>query len=180
MVLTDIEQMTLQRAQMFCIAAHGALKQTRKYTGEPYHVHPLEVASLLQAHASFYSVDMLVAAMLHDVVEDTGIELNTIDAYFGRMVMSYVADLTDLTCLEDGNRAERKRIDNLRISQAKPNSKTIKLCDIIDNLRGVLESPDKDFVAMYYAEKREQLKYLKDGDPTLYNIAHSLAHGWKA
>ena len=59
------------RALAFCMAAHAGVGQVRKYTGEPYAVHPIAVAALVRAYVPDASEEMLIAALLHDVVEDT-------------------------------------------------------------------------------------------------------------
>ena len=57
----------IQKALLFATEAHG--KQVRKYTGEPYIVHPVEVMSIVKSVVS--DEEVLAAALLHDVVEDT-------------------------------------------------------------------------------------------------------------
>ena len=61
----------VRRAFAFAKAAHEAVGQMRKYTGEPYIVHPVEVADIVQTVA--HTEVMLAAALLHDTVEDTGV-----------------------------------------------------------------------------------------------------------
>ena len=60
---------------MFAIEAHG--DQRRKYTGEPYVVHPIQVADILEKEVEA-TTEMLAAAILHDVVEDTPVTLRDI------------------------------------------------------------------------------------------------------
>jgi (p)ppGpp synthase/HD superfamily hydrolase len=164
-----------ERAKAFCIAAHCAVGQKRKYTGEDYYHHPFEVADLVLAHAAHISDAMLIAAVLHDVVEDTQVPLSVIDEQFGPIVAAYVEQLTDVSKPEDGNRRARKAIDRAHTAAASPAAKTIKLADLISNTRSIVER-DPKFAATYLKEKRLLLQVLREGDPALYKIADALAY----
>ena len=59
----------VRRAFAFAKAAHEAVGQLRKYTSDPYIVHPTEVADIVQTVA--HTEVMVAAALLHDTVEDT-------------------------------------------------------------------------------------------------------------
>lgn len=162
------------RAYAFCIAAHAAVGQKRKYTGEPYALHPIEVSKLIEEKVVGATEEMLIAALLHDVVEDTAITLDLIAAQFGLIVASYVEQLTDVSRPQDGNRAARKALDCAHLADASPEAKTIKLADLISNSRSIREH-DPEFAKVYLAEKRELLKVLQEGDPTLFKMALELS-----
>ena len=115
-------------------------------------------------------VDMICAALLHDVVEDTAITAHEISEIFGKQVGLYVSELTEISQPEDGNRAKRKAIDRERIANAHPHSKTIKLADMICNLRDIVEH-DPKFAQVYIEEKEALLTVLTDGEPELYALA---------
>ena len=69
---------------MFAIAAHKAVGQKRKYTGDDYIVHPAEVAHIVdQVPGS--TDEMVAAAWLHDVVEDTGVDITEYDPTFAKV-----------------------------------------------------------------------------------------------
>jgi (p)ppGpp synthase/HD superfamily hydrolase len=161
-------------ARYFCIAAHSATGQVRKYTGEPYFEHPMQVAQILKVHVPTVTDEMLAAAFLHDVVEDTEVPLSLIVTMFGPIVGAYVEQLTDVSRPEDGNRARRKAIDREHTAKASPEAKTIKLADLISNTRSIV-ARDPDFAVTYLAEKRQLLQVLTEGDPVLYRIATDLA-----
>lgn len=165
----------IREAEVFSIAAHAAVGQKRKYTGEPYHLHPFEVAARV-SETEYCTEEMIVAALLHDVVEDTQVSLDLIARQFGIIVAMYVEQLTDVSKPEDGNRAARKAIDLAHTAGASPEDKTIKLADLISNSRSILEH-DPEFAKVYLAEKRALLEVLTEGDPTLYRIAYDIAHG---
>ena len=63
-------------------AKNAHMGQTRKYTGEPYIVHPSAVAELLRLNYKECTEEMYMAALLHDTVEDCGVSLNEIDNIF--------------------------------------------------------------------------------------------------
>ena len=164
----------VERAQLFATAAHAAINQKRKYTGEDYINHPAEVVSILRCHSN-PTPEQVAAAWLHDVVEDTSVSLELISGIFGDDVASLVEQLTDISKPEDGNRMERKRIDREHASKCSPAAADIKLCDIISNTKSIV-ARDKEFAKVYLAEKRLLLQVLKHGSPTLLKIAEELAN----
>lgn len=153
----------------FATEAHT--RQVRKYTGEDYINHPIEVMNIVKTVP--HTEDMFCAALLHDVVEDCGVMLTEILDIFGAEVCYMVNDLSDFSCPEDGNRAKRKEIDRRWIEAADRNSKTIKLADLISNSKSILEH-DKDFAKVYIREKELLLEVLTEGDPTLYAQAKDI------
>lgn len=169
--------MTLsEKAYMFALAAHSAVGQKRKYTGEDYIHHPVEVANLVWQ--VYGNEEMLAAAYLHDVVEDTNVSLELIEAEFGRCVAVLVEGLTDISKPEDGNRGARKEIDRLHTAKTSPACKTIKLADLISNTRSIVKH-DRDFAKVYVKEKEALLEVLTEGDPKLYEEAVSLVKSAK-
>jgi hypothetical protein len=163
----------VQKAQEFATRKHAEINHVRKYTGEPYIVHPAEVVEIVQ------SVDhtecMLAAAWLHDTVEDTNTTIAEIEQEFGSAVMLYVKGLTDISKPEDGNRKIRKTIDRIHLSKQHPNTMTIKLADLISNSHSIIEE-DPGFAKVYLEEKRLLLGVLQDGDQTLWQRAHNIAY----
>ena len=147
--------------------------QKRKYTGEPYIVHPFAVAGLVASVTD--DTDMVIASLLHDVVEDTHIELQTIVGIFGRRIAGMVEDLTDVSRPSDGNRAKRKEIDRQHTAASSPEAKTIKLADLIDNTKSIWAF-DKNFAVRYMAEKKRLLEVLTEGDGKLYALAESMVN----
>jgi len=161
----------IRRAELFAAAAHMAVGQVRKYTGEPYYVHPRDVAYIVE-HAGGDD-NMIAAAHLHDVVEDTDITLQQIQDFFGADIADLVGWLTDVSKPTDGNRAERKAIDRAHTAQASVRAKTIKLADLISNTRSIVEHDEK-FARVYLEEKRLLLtEALHDADPVLLERAWS-------
>lgn len=156
------------RADRFADAAHSAVGQVRKYTGEPYISHPRAVASLV---LTVTDDDVtLAAALLHDTVEDTAVTLEDIEREFGADVAQLVENLSDVSLPEDGNRRVRKEIDRMHTAKADRRAKTIKLADLIENTRSIV-AHDLNFARIYLHEKARLLEVLMDGDPTLYQLA---------
>lgn len=152
----------LAKAIQFAVTAHG--EQKRKYTGEPYVTHPLAVMRIVQGVP--HTTEMLVAAVLHDVVEDTPVELVEIKEEFGPVVATYVDGLTDISRPEDGNRATRKALDRAHTADQPAEVQTIKLADLIHNTASIAEF-DPSFYKVYKQEKIKLLKILTKGDRTL-------------
>lgn len=96
--MTELEKKALQ----FAKKAHTG--QFRKYTGEPYIVHPVEVANLVRDYAHTCHESMYCAALLHDTVEDTNTTIEDIRREFGDIITVFVEGLTDVSKPEAGNR----------------------------------------------------------------------------
>ena len=157
--------MTLEdRARTFATAAHAAVGQLRKYTHEPYWVHPAEVAATVKTVA--HTEAMVAAAYLHDVVEDTGVTLELVRAEFGDEVATLVGWLTDVSRPDHGNRAARKAVDRAHTASAPAEAQTVKLADLMSNTRSIVEH-DPEFAKVYLAEKRALLEVMTKGDPEL-------------
>jgi (p)ppGpp synthase/HD superfamily hydrolase len=156
----------VQKAQVFAIAAHSAVQQKRKYTGEPYIVHPAEVAKIV-ASVPGSTPDMVAAAWLHDVVEDTGCTFTDIHMAFGIDIATLVGWLTDVSKPEDGNRAVRKAKDRAHTAEAPAEAQTIKLADLISNSKSIM-AHDPAFAKTYLEEKRLLLAVMTKGDPGLH------------
>ena len=152
------------RARDFATAAHAAVGQLRKYTFEPYIVHPAEVAAIVEEYGG--TPEMIAAAWLHDVVEDTGVTSELIRAEFGDHVADLVGWLTDVSRPDHGNRAQRKAVDRAHTASAPAAAQTIKLADLICNTRSIVEH-DPKFAETYLAEKRQLLEVMTKGDARL-------------
>lgn len=161
--------MTLvDRATVFATAAHAAVGQTRKYTGEPYIVHPIEVASIVKEAGGTEA--MIAAALLHDVLEDTDVTFDLLIEQFGSEVAELVLWLTDISKPEDGNRSTRKALDRQHSAAAPAEAQTVKVADLISNTRSIV-AHDLNFAKVYLEEKRLLLNILTKANPNLLTIA---------
>jgi len=124
-------------------AAKKHTNQKRKGSdGQPYINHPLEVASLLTNVGDVNDVDIIVAGLLHDTVEDCGVSYEEIEERFGKTVAGYVTEVTDDKSLP---KAERKRLQVEHAPHLSHGAKQIKLADKISNIRDVTENPPADW-----------------------------------
>ena len=115
--------------------------QLRKYTGEPYIVHPVRVAI---AAASFMATaepfktcppaDFIAAAFLHDVLEDTTYPAEYIEDRCGQNVLRIVRELTNPSKGSTASRAQRKQQDRYHLACVSPEAKALKMLDRTDNV----------------------------------------------
>ncbi|MDB6063756.1 MAG: bifunctional diphosphokinase/guanosine-3,5-bis(diphosphate) 3-diphosphatase [Verrucomicrobiaceae bacterium] len=132
----------VRRAYFYAEQAHVG---QRRRTGEPYVTHPLAVAGILaEMHMDHQS---LMAAMLHDVIEDTGISKAALGAQFGDAVAELVDGVSKLTQIEFQSRAEAQAENFQKMAMAMAKDIRVilvKLADRLHNMRtlGVLK-PDK-------------------------------------
>lgn len=150
------------KAVQFATEAHG--DQLRKYHGTPYISHPLAVADIVKSVP--HTEEMLVAAVLHDVVEDTPVTIEQIFEEFGDKVGELVHYLTDVSKPEDGNRAYRKQLDAEHNAKGPAEAQTIKVADLIHNSSDIA-SHDPKFWKTYRVEKLNTLNLLEKADATL-------------
>jgi (p)ppGpp synthase/HD superfamily hydrolase len=151
-----------KEALEFARKAHEG--QQRKYTNEPYIEHPQRVANIVSTVP--HTEEMICAAYLHDVVEDTPVSHEDIEKRFGKKVARLVHELTDEYMKEDYpdlNRKERKKRETTRQAEMSPEAKTIKLADVIDNTRDIIKH-DKGFARRYIPEMEALVESLQGGN----------------
>ena len=149
-------------AVLFGSEAHNG--QFRKYTDNkvPYFNHPLGVARIISAAG--FRAEMIAAALLHDVVEDTEVTADQIREKFGDEVARLVLEVTDVSKPTDGNRQARKAIDRAHLAQGSAEGQTIKCADMIVNTADIVKN-DPKFAKVYLVEIAETLKVLDKADP---------------
>ncbi len=165
-------QKELNEILHFAAIAHQG--QTRKYTGEPYIVHPIAVANKVAEIGG--SMEMQAAAYLHDVLEDTDVSVDELGQFLfctvaikdsAEDILDMVIDLTDVfesAKYPDLNRKTRKAKEADRLSRASADAQTVKYCDLFDNTLSITEY-DPKFSKVYLKEKAVLLEAMKDGDP---------------
>lgn len=159
----------ITRAKEFATLKHEG--QLRKYTYEPYIVHPLEVAEMVAWAGG--SVEDIVAALLHDTVEDTDTTNEEIEEVFGLDVAVKVGFLTDQIPLVAGNRKVRKRLEADRMKMASSGTATVKVADLISNTKTIVKY-DRGFARVYLLEKEYALTKLTHADSRLWALAKNL------
>jgi (p)ppGpp synthase/HD superfamily hydrolase len=112
------------------------------------------------------SPEVVAAAVLHDTLEDTDTTVEELQKRFGPTVASLVSELTDeytKTAYPHLNRSQRKTLEAGRLAEASQSAKLIKLCDLIDNTRSIVEH-DPDFATVYLREKAAVLEAMGYGE----------------
>jgi GTP diphosphokinase / guanosine-3',5'-bis(diphosphate) 3'-diphosphatase len=108
----------------------------------PYINHPIEVMQLLWDVGGVRDINVLLAALLHDTLEDTQTSPDEIRQLFGEEVLSLVQEVTDDKRLD---KAERKRLQIEKAPHKSPGAKLIKLSDKCCNVHDLVGSPPKDW-----------------------------------
>jgi len=120
-------------------AAERHVAQRRKGGDDiPYINHPIEVAHIIAQEGKVTTPSILMAALLHDTVEDTDTTIEEVEARFGPVVAGLVAEVTDDKRL---TKVERKRLQVETASKKSHGAKIIKLADKTANLRDILNKP---------------------------------------
>lgn len=122
-----------ERALRFAIEKHGS--QMRRGSEVPYVTHLVHVAHIVARHGG--DEEMVAAALLHDVIEDTPVELDELEDLFGRRVAGIVSDVTEEKKILDPDDRRRHTVDSLRTVGAP--SRTVKAADVLHNMRTTLQ-----------------------------------------
>ena len=128
--------------QALNFAAQKHRDQKRKDNQTPYINHPIAVAHILLAEAGVADEAVLMAALLHDTVEDTDATFEEIEQHFGQCVRDIVAEVTDDKTLPKAVR-KQQQIDHA--SHLSDRARLIKLADKTANLRDIATSPPNDW-----------------------------------
>jgi GTP diphosphokinase / guanosine-3',5'-bis(diphosphate) 3'-diphosphatase len=100
------------------------------------------VAELVASALAEPDTNLIIAALLHDTVEDAEVTKEELVETFGSDVADLVMEVTDDKSLP---KAERKRLQIVHASQLSVRAQVIKLADKISNLRSILASPPTDW-----------------------------------
>jgi len=163
---------------------HG--DQTRKYTGDPYWYHLLNVANLL------YSDDkrhLVVTGLAHDLYEDTDTTPSQLynaiiscgyGSAYAVLVHTQVTELTDVytsKAFPNLNRAQRKELEATRLGYTSIAAQNVKLADMCDNSSSILEH-DPSFAEVYLKEKQNILSEISFSSVSkqLYKLCKELTH----
>ncbi|MFW6286199.1 MAG: RelA/SpoT family protein [Nanoarchaeota archaeon] len=136
---TDFDINQIKKAYEFAKEHHGNQK---RYSGDLYLTHPIEVSKIIYNFG--LGTASIIAALLHDVVEDTNVKLEDIKKHFGDEIEILVDGLTKINTFTENR--EEKNIEALRkilIASTKDiRVLIIKLCDRLHNLRTLNELPE--------------------------------------
>lgn len=126
---------TVLQAAVFAAEKHKF--QTRKADSSSYIVHPLGVANILMK-AGVTDSNVIIAAILHDTVEDTDTTIEELKDLFGEQIASIVDEVTDDKTLSKG---ERKKAQIEHIRHVSVGAKLVKLADKLYNCLDLLRLP---------------------------------------
>ena len=146
-------------AANFAAQKHAAQKR-KGAAAEPYINHPLEVAGLVSTAIAEPDTNLIIAALLHDVVEDCGVSKEELAAKFGSDVAYLVMEVTDDKSLPE---AERKRLQVVNAPQKSVRAQAIRLADKISNMRAILSSPPADWTMERKRDYFQWAKQVVDG-----------------
>jgi (p)ppGpp synthase/HD superfamily hydrolase len=152
-------------AAQFAAAKHGT--QQRKGTGRPYTDHLYRVAGAVAERVNAVnalSENLVVAALLHDTLEDTAATKEEISQKFGYDVLEYVVAMTKPK--DDRPRKVRNAEYFGKLKTAPVVVKILKMIDRLDNL-GEVENMDPGFIKKYCEESLDLLKAVGDADAAL-------------
>ena len=147
----------LEKALEFAIKAHEG--QVRKGTNTPYIVHPLEAAYIVDKLTD--DMDVVAAAVLHDVVEDAGVTVKELKELFGERVARFVEAVSeDRSNDEDASLTwkERKLKTITEISRGPREVKLVAMGDKLSNMRAIYRDYMEigDQVFNRFNEKRKE------------------------
>lgn len=149
-------------------AAEKHASQRRKgAAAEPYINHLLEVAELVSS-VQPVNTNLIIAALLHDTVEDAGVSKEEVIQMFGGDVADLVMEVTDDKSL---TKAERKHLQIVHAPQLSVRAQVIKLADKISNLRGIIISQPADWSDQrkreYFGWAKKVVDGLSEPNPVL-------------
>lgn len=138
-VMSENPIVRLARAYRFAAQAHVNEKRKGERQ-EPYINHLVEVAELVAGATDGDDIDLIVAALMHDTVEDTQVTPADLTREFGPRVAALVAEVTDDRTLPQ---AERKRLQVEHAPHLSRDAQIIKLADKTSNVRDIAASPPR-------------------------------------
>jgi guanosine-3',5'-bis(diphosphate) 3'-pyrophosphohydrolase len=125
--------------QAIAVAADKHRNQRRMDAdASPYINHPIALANVLANEGGVTDETVLIAAILHDTIEDTETTAEELTAIFGETITTIVLEVTDDKALP---KAERKRLQIEHAPTISAAAKLVKLADKICNLRDIAASP---------------------------------------
>lgn len=163
--------MMKQLMTALAFAADKHKNQRRKDAeASPYINHPIALANLLLNEAGVEDQRVLIAAVLHDTIEDTDTTEQELVRHFGKDVADIVLEVTDDKSLP---KAERKRLQIEHAAHISRRAKLVKLADKICNLRDIAASPPADWSI---ERKREYFDWAKSVVDELRGVHPGLEH----
>jgi GTP pyrophosphokinase len=152
-MVADDDARRLEQAYQFAAAAHAG---QRRDEGTPFIDHPVAVVSILWSELGCRDIDILVAGLTHDVLEDCPeLPRDIVAGIVGPRADELVSHVTKQPA-EDSFRAQRDRDYLDALHRAAPEVRLLKLADRIHNLRSIPLSPDRDKARRYLQVSRDE------------------------
>lgn len=155
------------KASFFAAEKHRA--QRRKGDNSPYINHPLGVAWILWNEGQVHHPTAIIAAILHDTVEDTDATLQEITEHFGEAVAHVVGEVTDDKRL---SKVTRKRLQVEHAKHASEHARCVKLADKLYNLRDLLQVPPRGWarsrITGYFLWSMQVVRVIADQHTNTY------------
>ncbi|XP_033326814.1 metazoan SpoT homolog-1 [Megalopta genalis] len=161
--IVEVPNSELLTLIMKCVnfAAIKHKDQRRKDPAEtPYINHPIGVANILIEEGNIYDPAVILAALLHDTVEDTDVTFDLLEAQFGKEVSDIVKEVTDDKSL---SKAERKRLQIENAPKRSYKAKLVTLADKLHNLRDLEKTVPKGWTQERVKEYYKWAKAVIDG-----------------
>ena len=159
-------------------AAHAHRDQRRKGAdATPYIGHPIALARILAVEGGIVDPVVIVAALLHDTIEDCGVTPDELSARFGAEVAGIVGEVTDDKTLP---KARRKELQVEHAAHVSPGAKLVKLADKIANVRDIGQRPPADWSDERRQEYADWAKRVVDrlrGTHSILEVVFDQAHG---
>jgi len=161
-----------ESALMYACTLHFG--QIRKGNGSPYITHPLAVAALVAEFGG--DEDQVIAALLHDVLEDCDVGVESVQARYGAEVAEMVLSCSDTTVRPKPPWRPRKEAYLRSLAAVPPRAKLVIAADKLHNLQCILHDLERPSVgetiwSRFRAPKAEQFWYFNA-------VVAALADGW--
>ncbi len=164
------EELTPAVRKAYSVAESAHAGMTRQ-DGTPYIHHPARVCAFLISECGVKDGEVLQAALLHDVVEDTSVTVKDIEAQFGRKTAEYVDWLTKPSPEGFASKEQLNAYQADRIARAPQQVRMVKVADRVDNVSDLHLLPSDGKMERYLKDTRQNyLKLAKDTDPALYRF----------
>ena len=157
--LSTADRVMLTEALAVAEAAHISQlrKPGREADVQPYILHPMRVALIIIEELGLKDPAALAAALLHDVIEESGgkLTIRDIEVKFGRLIALMVSILTKPHRDDSISREQQLTIYYERIAGAGLPTRIVKLADRLDNMRDAIECGEPEFQSSYLKETRK-------------------------
>jgi PAS domain S-box-containing protein len=154
----------IQAAKLFAISNCHRIPMGSNPVLQSPEVHLKSVAQIVSSVSQ--DANMIAAAWLHDILEDTGVTINEVERRFGTTIAGIVDELTLLSHGASGSRAVRLALAKEHLADVSAGAKTVALADIIDTSRYLYKNR-LAALTEYAAEAKELAHVLEGGNERL-------------